>query len=119
MSGIYPEGNRSNILVALDEVKSKGNVVTFHIARTILDGFTQDTEWRQTEIWKNTKKIRLAIIFPTDRPCKRAVLLERSKHKSTVLGAEHFTQDSGGRQMLVWEKTRPKRAEVYTLEFDW
>jgi hypothetical protein len=116
---IYTEGKRWNVLSALDEVSSKGDVAAFYIERTIRNGFLQDTEWRETEIWKPTKRIRLAIVFPRDRQCKRAVLLERSADRSTALGTEHFRELPDGRQMLVWEKKRPRQAEVYTLKWEW
>ena len=116
---IYEEGKRWNILIALDEVKNKGDVTEFYIERTIRKGFLQETEWRETEIWKPTRRIRLAIVFPAERPCKRAVLLERRADRSTPLGPGHFRELPDGRQMLVWEKAEPRRAEVYTLKWDW
>lgn len=119
VAGIYPESNRWNILIALDEVKSKGDVVEFHIQRTIRNGFTQNIEWRQTEIWKRTRRARLAIVFPLARLCKRAILTERGAHRSTPLGPQHFTRLPDGRQILAWEKKRPRRAEVYTIEWEW
>ena len=116
---IYREGDRWNILVSLRETKKRNDVQEFHIERTVRNGFTQATEWRQTEIWLNFKRIRMAVVFPVDRPCKRATLVERGKNKTTTLGSDHFEILPDGRQILTWESKNPRRAEIYTLRWEW
>ena len=115
----YREGNRWNILVSLRETKSKGEVEDFHIERTVKDAFIQDVEWYQTEIWLPVRHVRLSVIFPQSRPCTRAVLLQRSNNKRIQLDNRNFATLPDGRTLLTWEKSYPKRAEVYTLQWEW
>jgi len=116
---LYKEGGRWNILVSLRETKGRGDITEFRIERTIKNGFTKDVEWRQTEIWLKFHQIRLSVVFPKDRLCKKAILSERGSKKHKVLDASHFQLLPDGRQILVWERPKPKRAEVYTIRWEW
>jgi hypothetical protein len=115
----YQEGDRWNVLISLRETKSAGDVEDFYIERTVKHGFFQDEEWRQTEIRHQTRRLRLSIIFPTQRRCRRAVLIERNRNRTTVLDQRHFTELPDGRQVLAWETRNPKRFDVYTLKWRW
>ena len=115
----YQEGDRWNVLISLRETKSAGDVDDFHIERTVKNGFTQNEEWRQTEIRHRTRHLRLAVIFPKERHCRRAVLIERNRNRTTVLDQGHFSNLPDGRQVLVWETRNPRRFEVYTIKWRW
>ena len=115
----YQEGDRWNILISLRETKNRGDITDFYIERTVRRGFSEAEEWRQVEITHSTKRLRLAIIFPQARRCQRAILRQRSRNRTTVLGPEHFVDLPDGRQMLAWEIKKLRRFEVYTLEWKW
>jgi hypothetical protein len=115
----YQEGDRWNILISLRETKNSGDIEDFYIERTVKHGFTKATEARQFEIRHRIKRLKLNIIFPRQRRCQRAVLLERSRHRTTVLGPEHFSDLPDGRQLLTWEPTKVRPFEVYTLKWQW
>jgi hypothetical protein len=115
----YQEGDRWNVLISLRETKSAGDVDDFYIERTVKSGFTQDEEWRQTEIRHRTKHLRLAVIFPKERHCRRAVLIERNRNRTTVLDQGHISDLPDGRQVLAWETRNPGRFEVYTVKWCW
>jgi hypothetical protein len=115
----YQEGDRWNVLISLRETKSAGDVDDFHIERTVKNGFIQDDEWRQTEIRHRTRHLRLAVIFPKERHCRRAVLIERNRNRTTVLNQGHFSDLPDGRQVLAWETRNPRRFEVYTIKWRW
>ena len=115
----YQEGNRWNLLISLRETKNRGDVEEFHIERTVRNGFTKKTEWRQTEIWLKTHKLRLAIIFPKARHCRRALLHQRSTDRATTLDGNHFQTLPDGRQLLTWETQNPRQAEIYTIQWEW
>lgn len=115
----YREGDRWNILISLRETKSKGDIKDFYIERTATDGFTQTEEWWQVEVWQKTHRLKLQAFFPKNRHCRRAVLHERARNQTTVLGHEHFHILPDGRQLLVWQTTDPRPAEVYTIRWTW
>jgi hypothetical protein len=66
-----------------------------------------------------TRWLKLSIIFPKRRPCQRAVLFEKTRNRVTVLNSESLANLPDGRQVLTWEKTRPKRFETYTIKWCW
>lgn len=115
----YQEGDRWNVLISLHETKNSGDITDFYIERTAKQGFTQTDESLQIEIRHPTKRLKMTIIFPQIRRCQRAVLLQRSRNHSIVLGPEHFTNLPDGRQMVIWETTKIEQFEVYTLKWRW
>ena len=115
----YQEGDRWNVLISLRETKSSGDVEDFYIERTVRHGFTQAEEWRQTEIRYRTRRLRLSIIFPQGRHCRRAVLLQRHRNRATVLDRHHLSDLPDGRQVLTWETTNPRRFEIFTIKWTW
>ncbi len=115
----YQEGDRWNVLISLRETKSAGDIEDFYIKRTVRDGFTKDEEWRQIELRHRTKRLKLAIVFPKERRCQRAVLIERSRNRTTVLDPKHFSDLPDGHQVLTWEPGKIRRFETYTIKWKW
>lgn len=115
----YQEGDRWNVLISLRETKSKNDIEDFYIERTVKNGFTEQEEWRQVEVWYKTHRLRLTVIFPKGRHCRRAVLHTRANNRTIVLGHEHFQLLPDRRQMLRWEAKHPRQAEVYTIRWKW
>lgn len=115
----YQEGDRWNILISLRETKSRGDITDFYIERTITGGFTQAEEWYQAEIRHATRALRLAVVFPTARPCRRATLHTRRQHRTLVLGPDYLQTLPDGRQVLSWETKQVQELEIYTLRWQW
>ena len=115
----YQDGYRYNILISLRETKNRGDVLDFNIERTVTGGFTKPNEWRQVMLQHRTRKLRIAVIFPRERPCQRATLTERNLNRTRVLAEDHLSMLSDGRQMLAWETTKPRLFEMYTLKWQW
>jgi hypothetical protein len=115
----YQNGDRWNVLISLRETKSSGDIEEFFIQRRIKRGFTQKEEWWQTEMQHQTRWLRHCIIFPKKRRCQRAVLVEKTKNRTTVFSAEHFADLPDGRQILTWENKKPRRFETYTIQWRW
>ncbi len=115
----YQEGDRWNILISLRGTKNSGDITDFYIERTAKHGFTQAEESLQTEIRHPTKRLKVVVIFPQTRRSQRAILLQRSRHRSTTLGPEHFTDLPDGRQMVTWETTKIEQFEIYTIKWSW
>jgi len=115
----YQEGDRFNILISLRETKNSGDVEDFYIERRVKHSFTKIEEWRQVEIRHQTRRLKISIIFPKKKRCQRAVLQQRSRHRTTLLGPEHFSDLPDGRQMLTWETRKIPRFEIYTIRWKW
>ena len=115
----YQEGDRWHILLSLRETKNRGDVEEFHIQYTIHDGFGQDEEWWQVEIRNPTRRLQIAIVFPPERRCTRALLLQRSRQRSTRLDASYFSDLPDGRQTLRWETEKIGGFDLYTIRWWW
>lgn len=115
----YREGDRWNILISLRGTKNKDDVEEFYIERTVKNGFTNSEEWQQAEIRRRTKRLQMNVIFPSGRPCRTAVINQRSQNRPVVLGPEHFRTLPDGRQLLTWETSQVRSYDVYTLKWQW
>jgi hypothetical protein len=115
----YPEGDRWNVLISLRESKQSGDIQDFRIERTIMDGFTNAEEWKQVEIRHRTHRVKMGVIFPKDRPCRQAQILQRSRKHAIVLGPEHFHRLPNGRQLVSWETQNVQPLEIFTLRWQW
>jgi hypothetical protein len=94
-------------------------VVEFWIERVIKGGVTEEHEWFETEIDHWMRSLKLSVVFPKERPCRRATLSRRSTGKTTLLRQEHFALLPDGRQKLTWETSRPKLHDRYTIKWVW
>jgi len=115
----YREGDRWNILISLRGTKNKGDVEEFYIQRTVKNGFTNSEEWQQAEIRRRTRRLQMNVIFPSSRPCRAAVITQRSQNRPISLGPEHFHILPDGRQLLRWETTKVRSFDIYTLKWQW
>ena len=71
----YQEGDRWHVLISLRETRNEGDVEDLHIQYSIHEAFVQKEEWWQVEIRNPTRRLKVAIIFPQQRRCRRAILL--------------------------------------------
>jgi len=115
----YRDGLKWKVLISLRETKQRGDVTEFNLSRRIKNGFSESNEWLQTELSHRTRHLRISIIFPRQRPCQRALLVERNRSRSTELGPAHTVLLADGRQVLAWETDRPSIGELYTIKWQW
>lgn len=115
----YRDGSRHNVLISLRETKDKGDLVEFWIERIIQGGFLQEHEWFETGIDHWMHKLRVRIIFPKARPCRRATLSRRSTAKTLLLPSSQFALLPDGRQVLTWETAHPRLHDCYTIKWVW
>lgn len=115
----YQEGDRWNILISLLQTKSRGDIEEFFIQTKIKNGFTKREEWQQQEIRHKTRRLRMTVVLPKRRYCTQAIIKQRSTHKSTELGPEHFGEMADGRQVITWETKDIEPLEVFTLWWEW
>ena len=115
----YEAGSKYNVLISLRETKNRGDVIELWIERVIRNGLLQKQEWLETEIDHLMKALKMAVIFPKKRPCRRAILSRRSTSKTTLLPQKHFALLPDGRQKLTWQTRRPKLHDRYTIKWAW
>jgi hypothetical protein len=115
----YQDGSRHNVLISLRETKNRGDVIDLWIERVIKDGFTREDEWLETETDHWTQHLKLAVVFPQERPCRRATLTQRSTNETVTLGERHLSILSDGRQQLTWETNHPRLHDLYTIKWHW
>lgn len=115
----YLVGDRWNILISLRESKNRGDVEEFFIESRFKDSFLRAEEWQQVEIRHHTKHLKMTVVFPKSRHCKRAIIQQRRHRQSSELGNEHFGVLPDGRQVVTWEAKNIEPLEIYTLRWEW
>ena len=115
----FKEGSRFYTLISLREVKRRGDVLRYHVRRVIRGGFTRTHESWTTEIRHDTDRLRIAIIFPKERLCREAKLVQQNVNRTRRLGAEHLRTLEDGRQILEWEVRHPRLHERYLIKWTW
>jgi len=115
----FKEGSRHYTLISLQEVKRRGDVLHFRIRRVIKNGFLRSHESWETDILHETKRLRVAIIFPRERPCTKANLVQQNQNRTRRLGVEHLRTLEDGRQILEWEVHHPRLHERYLIKWTW
>lgn len=115
----YQDGNIWQILISLREVKSRGDMTTFHIERKIKDGFPNPTEYLQTKIDHVTRKLEMSTTFPKERPPHRVVIHKQNANRTTLLSSKHIQQLPNKQFKVTWSTNKPRQFETYTLRWDW
>ena len=115
----YEDGSKHNVLISLRETKNRGDVIELWIERAIRGGLLREHEWIETEIDHLMKHLRLSIVFPVGRPCRRATLSRRSSSETTLLSQEHFALLPDGKQKLTWKTSNPRLHDRYTIKWVW
>ena len=100
LADVFDYGSSKKVVISLRENRKKGSVGSFTISRTILQGFTRSEEWIEEEPMYSVKKYHLRVIFPPERPCKRAILTRRQPNTTQELGEKAFRELEDGRQEL-------------------
>jgi len=115
----YEAGSKHNVLISLRETKNRGDVMRLWVQRVVKGGLCSSNEWLETEIDHVMSRLKLSIIFPQTRPCRRATLTRRHANETIVLDERHFRFLRDGRQELTWQTSRPRLHDCYTIKWDW
>ena len=91
----YREGDRWNVLISLRQTRQRGEIQDFHIERVVKNGFTSGEEWQQAEIRHKTRHLKLSVIFPKTRPCRRAWIRLAQPQPSQRLRTRTFPATAG------------------------
>ena len=112
----YRPDQKTFILIALHDVKHKGDIDEFHIKWGILNGFVRSMEQWGTEISHKTRQLKIQIIFPKNRPPIHAWLVEQRTQGKHELKPQQLAD---GRWHIQWETLKPHLHEQYILKWDW
>ena len=115
----YPDGSRHAVLISLRETKNRGDTLTLETRRRIRGGFGQEEEVWETEVYHRTRQLSVEIVFPTERPCQGAVVIQRDTSTTTALGPEHVRRLADGRQQVEWRLRKPRLHGRYALKWRW
>lgn len=115
----HKEGSRHVVLISLRGLRNSGETLWFRTQRRILRGFTRPEECWESDFYHRTGRAEVRIIFPRQRPCRKAAISLRNAGKMTALGPQHFHRLPGGQQELVWAIKRPNLHERYLLHWEW
>jgi hypothetical protein len=115
----YRDGNKYRILISLRETKNRGDIVDFHIDRTIKDGFVRPTEDYQVDIDHYTRKLSLTVVFPKERTPKQIRIIERKSQRTLELNIGGLQPLPDGRWQIMWEPKKVNLHEVYMLRWEW
>ena len=70
----FNDAGRRHLVIGLRRRMAQGDTLAFAVQRQAMVGFTQAEEWLETTIDHPVSRLRRTILFPKDRPCRRAVL---------------------------------------------
>jgi hypothetical protein len=115
----YRSGAKTCVLISLREAKRRGEMLRISIDRTLRNGFDINTCWTETLVQHRTRRLRLAVIFPNERPPSQVWLLEVNQNRSSFLGQSNTETLADGRRQVFWETRHPKLFETYTLKWTW
>ena len=111
------EGSKSVVLLGLHTNPAKGEIVKMRTERTIRGGFKLDQGYLETLVERDTKRVRLTVLFPRERP-PRHVQVDASPPviESHPLSL-HLTGTGTGR--ATWGTANPKHLVTYRIRWDW
>lgn len=115
----YRDGNTYRVLISLREAKSRGDEDTFHIERTVRDGFTRTIEDFQIDVDHRCRRLTMAVIFPPDRLPKTVKLIEHRDERTAELTRQGSVQLADGRHKYEWRTNKPKTGAEYGLRWEW
>jgi hypothetical protein len=91
----------------------------FKITWGVRRGFLSPTSFWGTEISHRTTRVVVHVIVPKTRQPKSALVLEKNRQKTTVLGKSAVKRLRGGNSEIFWEKNAPRLYEQYILKWEW
>lgn len=115
----YTPGNKTFILISLQEVKQKGDIDEFNFQWGMKNCFTRPKEQWETEIRHKTKNLRINILFPKDRKPKKFSVEEGIRQRTQNVDKKTITKLPNGRWLVSWVNSKPKLYERYILKWEW
>ena len=118
-SDVFDYGDSKRVVISLRENKKKGSVTNFTISRTILDGFTREEEWIEEAPGHPVRRYSLRVIFPKERPCRRAVITRRQANVTEELSREEAFRLTRDGRLEVMVSFKSLERETILLRWWW
>ncbi len=115
----YRYGHKTCVLISLREVMRRGDILRISIDRTVRNGFDVNPGWSETVVRHRTHRFQTSVIFPKKRPPQQTFLIQVNQNRTIPLGDANTETLPDGRRRVVWETTKPKLFETYTLKWTW
>ena len=115
----YQFAHKTYILISLRNVMQKGDITKFEICWKIKDGFKKPNGFWSTDINHFTKKLKVSVIFPKEKPPLKLMTVESNRQLTKELQKDVITQLPDKRWQVTWEKKNPGLYEHYTLKWEW
>lgn len=115
----YRPGQTTYILIALQNVRNFGERDEFVIDWEMKNSFLRTRELWETSVDHLTRRLKLNVIFPAQRPPQRVYVIENSLHKAKLIGDEELVRGTDGRWLFHWETDRVRQHEDYVVQWDW
>ena len=110
-------GSQRYAIVALPDYRQRGEETTLASDRTVTDAFGAAHEWIELKIDKDTRRSKVKIRFPLDRP-PRKIKLHRESTDVTEDWTDRLTKE-GGRFVFDLDLPKPPRGELLSVRWDW
>jgi len=114
VTDLLRDRGRRHLVITLKRPAARGETLTFGVARTAIDAFTEDEEWLETTIDHPIRQLRRAIVFPKARPCLQAVL-----HGGAEQIPLPVIRQADGTTLVRFEVTPPDPDTSYTIHWTW
>ena len=115
----YRSGYKAIVLIALREIKSRGDIDEFNIEWDIKNGFLKSDGWWGTDITQRTKQISVEVIFLKKRKPYHVFLEESNRRKTHYISRDNFKHLPDGRVKVGFEIRKPRLYEHYLLKWRW
>lgn len=115
----YRLGHRTLTLISLRKIRNRGDKENIIIEWDMKSTFTRKVEEWTTSVSHRTKKLKINVIFPLNRPPLKMSMVEVNRGIETSLGQDHLTQLPDGRWQVSWKMNKPHLYEDYTMRWEW
>lgn len=110
----FNEEGRQHLVIGLKRAMRQGETLTFSVSRTSMVTFPNDEEWLETTIDHPVKRVRCDIVFPKDRPCRRATFAYQGYEIALPVRSV-----GGGKTSICFELSEPSPHVLSMIRWTW
>ena len=115
----YTSGHKTLVIISLREIQSKGDGLDLNMQWYLKgDRIGKKGIW-ETYVNQYTRKIKLNILFPEERPPIRVWIKEGNRKKVIEIEKNTITKLPDKQWQLTWEKKNPILYETYSMKWEW